>query len=83
MHPRLGCIPVQPFTVAVTRKSVHDSPANTAVAVDLEPQVIVCAGERVVVLMDDKVSAVGGASVAGVERGVGGDGEEWLGVNCV
>lgn len=83
MHPRLSRIPVQPFTVSVARQAIHDGPADAAVAVDLESQVIVCAGDGVVVLVDDEVGAMGGAGVASVERRIRGYGQSWLGSYCM
>lgn len=75
VHPRLSSIPIQALTVSIARQAIHDGPADAAVGVDLESEVIVGAGEGMVVLVDDEVGAIGGASGASVERGVGRDGK--------
>ena len=58
MHPRLRSVPAHPrLTVRVPRQSVHDGPADGAGAVDLQPEVVVQTRYRVIVLVDDEVSA--------------------------
>lgn len=70
MYPCLGGISIQSDTVWVTWEPVHDGPAGTAGLVDLEAEIIVCASDGVVMLMDGKVSTSGVAYTARVVRGI-------------
>ena len=67
MNPCLGGISIQSNTIWVTWEPVHDGPTGTARLTDLESEIIMCASDGVVMLMDDKVSTLGVAYVARVE----------------
>lgn len=57
MNARLGRISIQVEAVGVSGESVHDGPAHAAGLVDLEAEVIVSAGDGVVVLVDDEMGS--------------------------
>lgn len=68
MNAGFGGVSIQTDTVWIAGEAVHDGPACAAVLVDLKAQVIVCACDRVVMLVNDKVGAVFGSRVCFVER---------------
>lgn len=67
MNPCLGGISIQSNTIWVTWEPVHDGPTSTACLIDLEPEIIMRAGDGVVMLMNDEVSTLGISYVARVE----------------
>lgn len=67
MDASLGSIAIQPTTVGISRKAIHDGPADATGLVDLKAEVIVGAGHGVVVLMDHEVRAAGAACTALVQ----------------
>lgn len=70
-----GGVAVEADAVWVAGGSVHDGPGCAAGGVDLETEVVVQAGDGVVVLVDDEVGGLAGEG-GGVEGVVGVDGEE-------
>lgn len=66
MYPRLSRVAIQSGRVWVSRKSIHDRPTDTACLVDLKAEVIVRACNRVVMLMDDKMSTLLTSSVGSI-----------------
>lgn len=66
MNASFRGVPIQTNTVGITRQPVHDGPADATRLVDLEAEVIVCAGNRVIMLVNDKVRTVGASRVRGV-----------------
>ncbi|KXH45576.1 ATPase [Colletotrichum nymphaeae SA-01] len=76
MHPRLRRIPIQPLGVRVPGQPVHHRPAHAARRVHLQPEVVVRARDRVVVLVHHKVRAPFGANMReeeGPQIAVGGE----------
>lgn len=70
MNPRLRRVSVQSLRIRIPRETIHDCPARAAGPVDLKTKVVVRACDGVVVLMDDKVCAIGAVEVGTVERGI-------------
>lgn len=74
MDARFRSIAIQSHTVRVAGQAVHDGPTDAAGFIDLKSQVVVRAGDRMVMLVYYKVAAFGVVGVCFVQGGVGGYG---------
>lgn len=75
MDASLGGIAAQAAAVGIAGQAVHDGPADAAGLIDLEAEVVVGAGDGVVVLMDHEMRTAGAARAALVQARVAGDGQ--------
>jgi hypothetical protein len=76
MNSGLGGVAVQPSAVGVSGQTVHDGPADAAVAIDLEAEIVVGASDGMVVLVDDEVGATWTAGAVAVQGRIRGDGQQ-------
>lgn len=59
VYPSLGCIPVQLFTIRISRQSVHNRPRHRTRLGELQSKIIVRPSNGMVMLMDHKMVTSG------------------------
>lgn len=67
VNPRLSSIAIQTHTIRISGQAIHNCPTRATRLVDLQAQVIVCSRDGVIMLMNDKMSAMGTPCVCAVE----------------